>query len=77
MIQDYELKVMMDRSVYLVDVVRRRIGRVLELNSINGGFLWRGMDMLIFNTWHWWGRRGPTQPLVPSPLIYLFLKKMR
>ncbi|KMT13248.1 hypothetical protein BVRB_4g085120 [Beta vulgaris subsp. vulgaris] len=59
---DYGMKVMMDRSVYLVDVVRRRIGRVLELNSINGGFLWRGMDMLIFNTWHWWGRRGPTQP---------------
>ncbi|XP_021736225.1 protein trichome birefringence-like 41 [Chenopodium quinoa] len=59
---DYGVRVMIDRSVYLVDVVRRRFGRVLDLDSITGGRLWRGMDMLIFNTWHWWGRRGPTQP---------------
>ena len=60
---------MLDRSVYLVDVVSEEIGRVLKLDSIEGGKLWKGIDTLIFNTWHWWYRRGPTQPLVLQTLI--------
>uniref|UniRef100_A0A0R0H451 Uncharacterized protein n=1 Tax=Glycine max TaxID=3847 RepID=A0A0R0H451_SOYBN len=59
---EYKVKVMHDRNVYLVDVVREDIGRVLKLDSIQGSNLWEGTDMLIFNTWHWWYRRGPTQP---------------
>ncbi|XP_059662772.1 protein trichome birefringence-like 41 isoform X1 [Cornus florida] len=60
---DYGVKVMLHHTVYLVDVVREKIGRVLKLDSIeNGSKLWQGIDTLIFNTWHWWYRSGPTQP---------------
>lgn len=70
--QDYGVKVMRDRNVYLVDLVREKIGRVLKLDSIEqGSRLWNGLDVIVFNTWHWWNRRGVGQPFVHTTLISL------
>ncbi|KAI6697215.1 hypothetical protein NL676_017334 [Syzygium grande] len=46
---------------FLVDVAKEKNGWVLELNSISSGSLWRGMDVLVFNTWQWWIHKGSQQ----------------
>ncbi|XP_072960864.1 protein trichome birefringence-like 38 [Typha angustifolia] len=59
--EDYGVLVMYYHSTYLVDIVSEPVGRVLKLNSISGS-AWLGIDMLIFNTWHWWTHTGSSQP---------------
>ncbi|KAK4399210.1 protein trichome birefringence-like 38 [Sesamum angolense] len=59
--QDYGVTLLLYRSPYLVDITRESIGRVLKLDSIQQGNAWRGMDMLVFNTWHWWTHKGKAQ----------------
>lgn len=60
--EDYGVKILLYRTPYLVDLVSEKVGRVLKLDSINNGNGWRGMDLLIFNTWHWWTHTGRSQP---------------
>ncbi|KAM4111908.1 hypothetical protein ACJW30_05G101200 [Castanea mollissima] len=60
--QDYGVSLLYYKTTYLVDIVREDVGRVLNLDSIQGGNSWTGMDMLIFNTWHWWTHTGDSQP---------------
>ncbi|KAF6176101.1 hypothetical protein GIB67_000195 [Kingdonia uniflora] len=60
--QDYGVVVMLYHTTYLVDIVREQKGRILKLDSIEAGKSWLGMDMLIFNTWHWWTHYGSNQP---------------
>ncbi|GMJ14493.1 TRICHOME BIREFRINGENCE-LIKE 38 [Hibiscus trionum] len=59
--EDYKVSVMLFHSLYLVDVDEEEIGRVLNLNSMKNGNLWKNIDVLVFNTWLWWYRRGPKQ----------------
>ncbi|KAG9129960.1 hypothetical protein Leryth_007075 [Lithospermum erythrorhizon] len=59
---DYGVKVMLYRTQFLVDVVKEPAGVVLKLDSIRNGKAWRGMDLLIFNSWHWWTHTGTSQP---------------
>ncbi|GAA0162358.1 hypothetical protein LIER_39401 [Lithospermum erythrorhizon] len=33
----------------------------MKLGSIQQGNAWRGMDMLVFNSWHWWTHQGKSQ----------------
>ena len=49
-------------SHYLVDIEEEKSGRVMKLDSLKNGNLWKEMDVLILNTWLWWYRRGPKQP---------------
>ncbi|AES89762.1 putative PMR5 domain, PC-Esterase [Medicago truncatula] len=60
--EEYGLELFLYRTAYLVDLDHDKEGRVLKLDSIKSGEAWRGMDVLIFNTWHWWTHTGSSQP---------------
>ncbi|KDP40499.1 hypothetical protein JCGZ_24498 [Jatropha curcas] len=60
--EDYGVSIILSHSLFLVDIEQKDIGRVLKLDSINNGTVWKDMDVLIFNTWLWWYRRGAKQP---------------
>lgn len=70
--QDYGVTLFMFRTPYLVDIVRENVGRVLNLGSINAGNSWKDMDVLIFNSWHWWTHTGKSQPYDSNPWSFLF-----
>ncbi|KAF7836135.1 protein trichome birefringence-like 38 [Senna tora] len=60
--QDYGVSVIVFHTLFLVDIEEEKIGRVLKLDSLKDGEIWKNMDVLVFNTWLWWYRRGPKQP---------------
>ncbi|PIA44350.1 hypothetical protein AQUCO_01700150v1 [Aquilegia coerulea] len=61
-IPDYNISMNLLHNKFLVDVVNEKIGRVLKLDSIEGGKSWKGVDTLIFNSWYWWDIKGDEQP---------------
>ncbi|KAK3039051.1 hypothetical protein RJ639_028502 [Escallonia herrerae] len=58
----HNISVMFLRNALLVDVVDEGYERVLKLDSINGAKQWEGIDVLIFDSWHWWLHSGRKQP---------------
>ncbi|KAL5715962.1 Protein trichome birefringence-like 39 [Ranunculus cassubicifolius] len=58
----YGVTLFLYHTTYLVDMVKENRGVVLKLDSMEDGKAWLGMDMLIFNTWHWWTHKGSNQP---------------
>ncbi|PIN04374.1 hypothetical protein CDL12_23094 [Handroanthus impetiginosus] len=61
-IQDYNISLMLSRNAFLVDLVIEKNRKILKLDSIQNGDSWKGFDMLIFNTWHWWLHKGSRTP---------------
>ncbi|XP_015161316.1 protein trichome birefringence-like 40 [Solanum tuberosum] len=60
--EDYGVEVILFHSNYLVDIeVVPNVGRVLKLNSIKSGEIWKQADVLIFNTWLWYLRADSKQ----------------
>ncbi|KAK4342295.1 hypothetical protein RND71_038111 [Anisodus tanguticus] len=59
---DYGVRLLLYRTPYLVDMVKENVGTILKLDSIRSGNAWRGMDVLIFNSWHWWTHTKSSQP---------------
>ncbi|XP_023914060.1 protein trichome birefringence-like 38 [Quercus suber] len=60
--EDYGVSILLFLTHYLVDIEEEQIGRVLKLDSLKNGNIWKDMDVLVFNTWLWWYRSGPAQP---------------
>lgn len=70
-LQEYSISIILSRNNFLVDIVKdKKLGRILKLDFIKGK-AWKGFDMLIFNTWHWWLHRGRHQPYVTTAIYVI------
>uniref|UniRef100_A0A5B7ANC4 Trichome birefringence-like C-terminal domain-containing protein n=1 Tax=Davidia involucrata TaxID=16924 RepID=A0A5B7ANC4_DAVIN len=57
----YNASIMLFRDAFLVDITNENNERILKLDSIQSSKMWEGVDVLIFDTWHWWLHTGRKQ----------------
>ncbi|XP_019193436.1 PREDICTED: protein trichome birefringence-like 41 [Ipomoea nil] len=60
-IPSFNLSIFYHRRMFIVDLDKENGERILKLDSISEGSRWKEMDLLIFDTWHWWLHSGRKQ----------------
>lgn len=71
MLQDYGVAISYYKAPYLVDIDTVQGKRVLKLDDIRGNAnAWHDVDVLSFNTGHWWTHKGPLQGYIFLSQIY-------
>ncbi|XP_009783768.1 protein trichome birefringence-like 42 [Nicotiana sylvestris] len=58
---EFEFTVTFLKNGFLIDLVVEEAGRVLKLDSLSRSDQWKGVDFLIFNSYHWWIHTGSLQ----------------
>ncbi|PHU04174.1 Protein trichome birefringence-like 42 [Capsicum chinense] len=58
---EFEFTVTFLKDGFLVDLLVEEAGRVIKLDSLSRSEQWKGVDFLIFNSYHWWIHTGRLQ----------------
>ncbi|KAI3975226.1 hypothetical protein MKX01_021766 [Papaver californicum] len=58
---EYDMSIIYNHKPFLVDFEKKPDERVLKIDTISSGDPWKEVDVVIFNTWHWWFHKGRLQ----------------
>ncbi|KAL2326832.1 hypothetical protein Fmac_020259 [Flemingia macrophylla] len=74
---EYDASIMWLKNGLLVDVAHdKEKGRIVKLDSIKSAHKWNGVDVLIFNTYHWWTHLRDSKTLVQFQVGNEIIKDM-
>ncbi|RZC87862.1 hypothetical protein C5167_029775 [Papaver somniferum] len=57
---EYDMSILFNHKPFLVDL-EETPERILKIDTISTGDAWKEVDVVIFNTWHWWFHKGRLQ----------------